>query len=538
MKSYMQYMEEITKEELLDGLLGYGMFSEKLPPVFSSKQLCSYWKNNGYKFDNRKNKEYGYIFFESMRNTNVPRQLGIPYPISYSRLCVILSNNWEKIKKVFHNNTEGDKYKISRIHIRKQFDSKSLMNNMYEEIDDNKYDAIPNVAESEKAEAIFNINYKNWKIDGDPILDFSLGKKYLVKADISQCFPSIYTHAITWALIGKENAKKRENRKGNWYNEIDNACQNMKNGETHGILIGPHSSNLISELLLTRVDKILRQKYDYIRHIDDYTCYVRTYEEAEKFIQDLTIELRKFDFSINNKKTLIKKLPQISSDFWVQELRNKPVLNKYGKVDYNTARSYLETAVCLMENNGGNVATIVYAIKVLGNNEMSKNAKEYCIKTMCNLSIIFPYLVPILNEYVFEKLNANRIEIERFSSELYNDSVSKFNFEGISYAIFFAIKYNFKLNLDINYIINDANCICKVLAFIYYKKNDDKKTIEILLEHAKSLKYESFFENWLFVYETLSVEDFNVENIDYTMDDFKMLKKAKISFLSSEYQYA
>lgn len=209
----------------------------------------------------------------------MPRQLGIPYPISYSRLCMILSENWEKIKKVFKNNTEGEKYKVSRIHIRKQTDTKALIKNNYGKFDDNKCD---DMSESEKNNALFHMNYKNWKDDGDPVTNFAIGKKYVVKADISQCFPSIYTHAITWAIAGKENSKN--NRNGNWYNNIDYACQKMRNGETHGILIGPHISNLISGILLTSVDKELRDKYDYIRNIDDYTCYVNTYERAENFL--------------------------------------------------------------------------------------------------------------------------------------------------------------------------------------------------------------------------------------------------------------
>ena len=30
---------------------------------------------------------------------------------------------------------------------------------------------------------------------------------YILKADISQCFPSIYTHSIAWAAHGIEEAK-------------------------------------------------------------------------------------------------------------------------------------------------------------------------------------------------------------------------------------------------------------------------------------------------------------------------------------------
>ena len=37
----MQCMEEISKEDLFDGLLGNGMFSEKSPPIFRETLIKS-----------------------------------------------------------------------------------------------------------------------------------------------------------------------------------------------------------------------------------------------------------------------------------------------------------------------------------------------------------------------------------------------------------------------------------------------------------------------------------------------------------------
>ncbi len=35
-KRYIEYLEEITANELYEGLLAYGLFTEKLAPVFSA----------------------------------------------------------------------------------------------------------------------------------------------------------------------------------------------------------------------------------------------------------------------------------------------------------------------------------------------------------------------------------------------------------------------------------------------------------------------------------------------------------------------
>lgn len=53
------------------------------------------------------------------------------------------------------------------------------------------------------------MNYKNLNDDGDPIRKLSIGKKYVVKSDITSCYPSIYSHSISWALLGKDEAKKK-----------------------------------------------------------------------------------------------------------------------------------------------------------------------------------------------------------------------------------------------------------------------------------------------------------------------------------------
>lgn len=84
----------------------------------------------------------------------------------------------------------------------------------------------------------------------------------------------------------------------------------MNHKETTGILIGPHSSNLISEIILVAVDgdlKNLRKgqnktEYRYIRHIDDYTCYVNSRDEAEQFTIDLAKCLKNITFHSTTKK--------------------------------------------------------------------------------------------------------------------------------------------------------------------------------------------------------------------------------------------
>ena len=50
MKSYYDYIDEITEDELYKGLLGYGLFAEKLPPIFTSESFYNYCISNNPTF--------------------------------------------------------------------------------------------------------------------------------------------------------------------------------------------------------------------------------------------------------------------------------------------------------------------------------------------------------------------------------------------------------------------------------------------------------------------------------------------------------
>lgn len=84
-KTYYDFIKEISADELYDGLLGYGLFSEKLPPIFTSKNFLDYCKKQ--KQPPSSTTPTDYIHFDSIRNINIPRSFGIPNPITYQSLC-------------------------------------------------------------------------------------------------------------------------------------------------------------------------------------------------------------------------------------------------------------------------------------------------------------------------------------------------------------------------------------------------------------------------------------------------------------------
>lgn len=501
-KAYHEFMKEITADELYDSLVGYGMFSEKLPPIFSGESFLDYCKN--IRKQSFSDKWRGYINYVSMRNINIPRNFGIPTPMGHELLCKTLTKHWVKLLKFFEKKTKTKDQSrlISRVHIRKIKDTKAL----------------------------FSMKYKNWRVDGTPEPDIYLGKRYMVHADISKCYPSIYTHAIPWALVGKDVAKKNSGKKKNWYNQIDHFTQISKNGETHGILIGPHTSNILSEIILCAIDKNLSKKYDsYIRTIDDYTCYVNTKDDAERFIIDLCSELKKYDLSLNHKKTEIKVLPICVGEPWIYKIKFQLATFKKCKdyVDYHDIQAFMDFIIKLVPENNDNNAIVLYAVKALNDFNLSKNAQKYLTKFVVALSLLYPYLVPILGKYIFDKYNVEADQIHEYANMIYKTYIGKNNYEACSFALLYAIDSQTKIKkININTITRSQDCILMLMAFIYCKKNKLEREIEHLNNFAKELvDKDEIDQYWLFLYECTQ----------YLEGEWAAMKKNGVSFLKPEY---
>ena len=99
------------------------------------------------------------------------------------------------------------------------------------------------------------------------------------------------------------------------------------------MITGPHSSNIVSEIILCSIDeKLSNKKWTFIRHIDDYEAYVNNESEAGEFLTDLQRELRNYNLTLNHKKTKIFKLPVPINELWIRKINTFDCLTE--TIDY------------------------------------------------------------------------------------------------------------------------------------------------------------------------------------------------------------
>lgn len=495
MKKYMDYINEINSDELYKALVAHGMFAEKIPPVFTSEIFYNYCIQNNPTFSDKPRQ---YVYYENMRNINIPRPFGIPVPMAHQKLCKVIADNWDEIKNHFAVKTSAQSYKVSRIHIRKMHDK----------------------------DAFFEMNYENWRSDGSPENSILYKKQYIVRADVAQCFPSIYTHSLSWALVGKSVAKANKKKQSLWYNQIDHFVQNNRDGETHGILIGPHVSNLLSEIILCCVDcELVVKGWEYIRNIDDYACFVETEEKAKEFLVDLQTELRKFDLFLNHKKTQVSKLPTAMTEQWTRKIKAITLVKNYGKVDYRSCQTYFDYAIEIAEKEKGNASVLNFAIKTLSGLPLTDNAMKYEKDIVFHLCVLCPYLVPLLEKYVFDTCRVSVNDIEILAKTLIENGIKDKTYEQAAYALYFALRYKFKLAITADMLIATNDCVLLVLGFMYFKREKNRLALNSLKDYARKLVKDpkDMERMWLFVYEILPQSELQ--------EDWKVLKKAKVTFL-------
>ena len=151
-------------------------------------------------------------------------------------------------------------------------------------------------------------------------------KRYdnLMKLDISRCFDSIYTHSISWAILGLEQTKEEIRKsKDTFSGHFDKLMQEINYNETNGIIIGPEISRIFAEIILQSIDNNIKKdlekigliennNYRICRYIDDYFIFYNGDQNRDIIIHLIQDNIRKYKLNLNSSKIIDYKKPIIT----------------------------------------------------------------------------------------------------------------------------------------------------------------------------------------------------------------------------------
>lgn len=140
-------------------------------------------------------------------------------------------------------------------------------------------------------------------------LTYSLKFSHVLHTDVTDCYGSLYTHTISWALHGVEEAKQNRKRKALLGNTIDSLIRAGRNGQTNGISQGSVLMDFVAEIVLGFVDLKISQElqgqsdFRILRYRDDYRVFANSDDRAEEILKIISDKLREVGMRLGVSKT-------------------------------------------------------------------------------------------------------------------------------------------------------------------------------------------------------------------------------------------
>lgn len=236
--------------------------------------------------------------------------------------------------------------------------------------------------------------------------------RILLQADVERFFPSIYTHSIPWAILGKDEAKRlyaAGKLTGTLGDKLDIAVRRGQGNQTIGIPIGPDTSRVISELILSRADISLPKKVSShaMRFLDDYEFSCESTDVASGVYVAFHEALATLELHPNPRKTHVIELPTQLESTWLGPLRSFD-LRASGNVkdQYFRLQQYLDTAVDLAEKNSEDSVLKWAAAKLASVAKIYEENWRFVFDRCCGISVADPGALPPMLSLIQRMKNA------------------------------------------------------------------------------------------------------------------------------------
>jgi hypothetical protein len=328
-------------------LASFGYLPKELPPVFTSESLGKCLSTMILpQLATTKCVE-----FSIPKGKYARRILQIPNPFNFIYLAKHLSHPQHWLLMRTHNN-------------KCQYSMSFVKEN----------DKIAAAISNDDARAI-KYRYPSFRRAKLPAILASFDQLFVVKIDISRYYPSIYTHTLTWALLGRSRAKeflklKRPKQKlepdfdaFDFADRLDKIIRSGQENQSVGLPMGPDTSHIISEIIGCYFDQRLNARFPDLhafRYFDDYEIFVDTEERAQEVLRFTQEILAEFQLSISENKVSIKRFPFEFEEAWVKEInrvRPKPA-------NESNIRQYFSNIFGLFEKYPEKTSTMVkYALR-------------------------------------------------------------------------------------------------------------------------------------------------------------------------------
>lgn len=392
------FKDKINSKILYDELLKIGMVYENLPVYINTRDL-----DNKFVESIKSNiKGSSPITIKMRKRDGGNRIISIPNPVSYQILVRHIFSN----KKIFLNilnKIESNEFSFSKVL--------------------NKDDLSWNMPFKD-----LNSNYSQNRREK---MKLSVGKRYCLKSDVESFYDNIYSHYLIVGLLGFDQAMDmynetiKVNEEYKYMSKVDKYMRNMCRKETKGILTGPFTSRIFSELFMSGIDleisNVLKTKC-FRRYVDDIEFFEFSLDKQERNVEVITDIFFKYKLKLKIEKTNIREMPFI--DFQsLKELINinlfkdKKVVNEYQANQEDLFEALDKAERLSREENSG---ALKYVFKALSLKKYHYFDKDLTLTSFDSILYLLNYLIvyPQYSNYVYKILENNIIKNKEITQKL------------------------------------------------------------------------------------------------------------------------
>lgn len=311
-----------------------------------------------------------------------------------------------------------------------------------------------------------------WEEVEQKSIEYALDYSYMLITDITNCYGSIYTHTIPWALHEKDiiksndlldNSHKIKNYIGN---KIDTAIRNMSYGQSNGIPQGSVLMDFIAEIVLGYADLELSrsiekynieqhqeqnkiQEYKIIRYRDDYRIFANSQNDVVKIAKLLTEVLQQLNLKINTQKTsvsneIIRDSIKTDKFYWNEVKQKESSLQKHLLLIYALSLKYPNTGT--LEKVLNEFYDRLYPLSILQSEDHIKVMVSIIADIMQKSPRVYAIACAILAKLLSLEMN------NRTKMDIYNSIQKKFKMiPNAGYLQVWLQRITIKADIDISF---------------------------------------------------------------------------------------
>lgn len=287
----------------LKRLLSHGYFPAELPVPFTTRDFGRHAVDFASSWDGKEIRRYWTVAesYNVPRYGHARRKLSVVNPVNQLHVADLISDNWSSI--------------AARLQRSKITEFK------------------PEITELGPGRAVVGIDFEGVAQRRAEILS-SYGR--YVRTDVARFYPSVYTHAIPWALLGKDWVKANMHSapfKSGYENHLDAAVRAGQEGQTIGLPIGPDTSRILSELIATEIEQIASStltdlSHRAVRYVDDMYIGLRESEATPSVLSHISSALYEYELDLNAEKTVVVGVGLPHSPEWIHYIRTFELSDK------------------------------------------------------------------------------------------------------------------------------------------------------------------------------------------------------------------